>query len=98
MTEKDPQGHPVVPAGRRHPSHLKRILASGGYLKDRVYVNIPKTLPDLKAAITAAIRVIPQEQCGRVIENFVRSDTSLAAAPGCSFGAHFMSSRETWSF
>jgi len=41
-----------------------------GYLKDRVYGNNPQTVPDLKAAITAAIRAIPREECGRVIENF----------------------------
>ena len=41
-----------------------------GYLKDRVYGNNPQTIPDLKAAITAAIRAIPREECGRVIENF----------------------------
>ena len=43
-----------------------------GYLKDRVYGNNPQTIPDLKAAITAAIRANPREKCGRVIENFAR--------------------------
>ena len=43
-----------------------------GYLKDRVYANNPQSIPDLKAAITAAIRAIPREECGRVIENFAR--------------------------
>ena len=43
-----------------------------GYLKDRVYGNNPQTIPDLKAAITAAIRAIPREECGKVIENFAR--------------------------
>ena len=43
-----------------------------GYLKDRVYGNNPQTIPDLKAAITAAIRAIPREECGRVIQNFAR--------------------------
>jgi len=43
-----------------------------GYLRDRVYGNNPQTIPDLKAAITAAIGAIPREECGRVIENFVR--------------------------
>jgi len=43
-----------------------------GYLKDRVYGNNPQTIPGLKAAITAAIRAIPREECGRVIENFAR--------------------------
>jgi len=42
------------------------------YLKDRVYGNNPQTIPDLKAAITAAIRAIPREECGRVIDNFAR--------------------------
>ena len=43
-----------------------------GYLKDRVYEDNPQTIPALKAAITAAIRAIPKEECGRVIENFAR--------------------------
>jgi len=43
-----------------------------GYLKDSVYDKNPQTIPDLKAAITAAIRAIPREECGRVIENFAR--------------------------
>ena len=43
-----------------------------GYLKDRVFGNNPQTIPDLKAAITAAIKAIPREECGRVIENFAR--------------------------
>ena len=42
------------------------------YLKDRVYGNNPQTIPDLKAAITAAIRAIPREEYGTVIENFAR--------------------------
>ena len=41
-------------------------------LKDRVYGNNPQTIPDLKVAITAGIRAIPREECGRVIENFAR--------------------------
>jgi len=43
-----------------------------GNLKDMVYGNNPQTIPDLKAVITAAIRAIPREECGRVIENFAR--------------------------
>ena len=43
-----------------------------GYLKDRVYGNNPQTIPELKTAITAAIRTIPREECGMVIENFAR--------------------------
>ena len=43
-----------------------------GYLKDRVFDNNPQTIPDLKAAITAAIKAIPREECGRVIEKFAR--------------------------
>jgi len=45
---------------------------SVGYLKDRGYGNNPQTIPDLKAAITAAIRAIPRAECGKVIENFAR--------------------------
>jgi len=43
-----------------------------GYLKNMVYGNNPQTIPDLKAASTAAIRAIPREECGKVIENFAR--------------------------
>ena len=39
-----------------------------GYLKDRVYGSNPQTIPDRKAAI----RAIPREECGRVIDNFAR--------------------------
>jgi len=42
------------------------------YLTNRVYGNNPQTIPNLKAAITAAIRAIPREECGRVIEHFAR--------------------------
>jgi len=37
-------------------------------LEDRVYGNNSQIIPDLKAAI----RAIPREECGRVIENFAR--------------------------
>jgi len=37
-----------------------------------VYGKNPQTIPDLKAAITVALRAIPREECGRVIENFAR--------------------------
>ena len=40
-----------------------------GYLKDNVYTNNPQTIPDLKAAIAAKIRVIPREECVRLIQN-----------------------------
>jgi len=43
-----------------------------GYLKGKVYGNNHQTIPDLNAAITAAIRAILREECGRVIENFAR--------------------------
>ena len=43
-----------------------------GYFKGRVYGNNPQTIPDLKAAIKAAIRAIPMEECGRVIESLAR--------------------------
>jgi len=42
------------------------------YLKDRVYGNNVQTIPVLKATTAAAIRAIPREECGRVIQNFAR--------------------------
>ena len=65
-----------------------------GYLKDRVYANNPQSIPDLKAAI----RAIPREECGRVIENFARRIQVLPAAPRSSFRAHFLSASETKRF
>ena len=55
------------------------------YLKDKVYVNNPQAIPNLKAAITAAIRAFPREESVRVIENFCPSDPSMPATPGSSF-------------
>ena len=42
------------------------------YLRDTLRTGYPQTISDLKAAITAAIRAIPREGCGRFIENFTR--------------------------
>lgn len=41
-----------------------------GYAKDNVYRNNPRTLQDLKEAIVAFVRGIPQAMCGQVIRNF----------------------------
>ena len=49
-----------------------------GYLKDRVYDNIPPTIPDLKATITTAMRVIPRDGCG------------VLAAPGADLELVFL--------
>jgi len=65
-----------------------------GYLKDRVYGNNLQTIPDLKVAITAAIRAIPREECGRVIENFARRIQMCLQRRE----AHFLSASETKSF
>ena len=58
----DPQWSPHLPYLNPPDFYLR------GYLKNRVYANNPQTTPDLKAAI----RAIPREQGGRVIENFAR--------------------------
>jgi len=51
-----------------------------------VYGNNPQTIPDLKAAITAAIRAIPMEECGKVIENL-----PAGSKCACSAGELFWS-------
>ena len=43
-----------------------------GLLEDRVYENNPKTIPELKEAITQNIRAITKQKCIRVIDNFAR--------------------------
>jgi len=45
-----------------------------------VYGNNPQTIPDLKTAITAAIRATPREECGRVIENFAAGSECACSA------------------
>ena len=47
-----------------------RDFCMWGCLKDRVHGNNLQTIPNLKAAITTAIRAIPRKECGRVIENY----------------------------
>ena len=47
-----------------------RDFCMWGCLKDRVHGNNLQTMPNLKAAITTAIRAIPRKECGRVIENY----------------------------
>ena len=69
-----------------------------GYLKDRVYANNPQSIPDLKAAITAAIRAIPREECGRVIENFARRIQVCLQRRGAHFEHIFLSASETKKF
>ena len=64
--------HRLTRNGRRiHRTWTHQIFNFQGYFKNRVYDNNPPTIPDLKAAITAAIKAITREECGRVIENFV---------------------------
>ena len=41
-----------------------------GYLKDKVYVNAPRTIQDLKSNIQAEIEAIDQLLLQKVIENF----------------------------
>ena len=53
-----------------------------GYLKDRVYSENPQTIPELKAAITAAERGISREECGRVIENLTDTVYKCASSGG----------------
>lgn len=43
-----------------------------GYLKDRVYKDNPRTIPDLKEAITREIQAISKEECCRVMNHFAR--------------------------
>jgi len=70
-----------------------------GYLKDRVNDNNPQIILDLKAAITAAIRAIPREECGRVIENFSRWIQMCLQRRGAHLEhIYFLSASETKSF
>ena len=43
-----------------------------GFLKDNVYENHPKTIAELKQAITFKIRTITKQVCVKVINNFAR--------------------------
>ena len=50
-----------------------RLLSLGicGYAKDNVYKDGPRTLYDLRKAITSFIRRIPRQMCKDVIQNFI---------------------------
>jgi len=61
--------------GLEHPRFLPV-----GCLKNRVYGNYTQSIPDLKTAITAAIRAIPREECGR-------SSRTLSAGSKCACSA-----------
>ena len=76
-----------------------------GYLKDRVFGNNPQTIPDLKAAITAAIKSDPEGGMREGHQELSPPDPSVPAAPGSSFGAHFRApvkqrvfAVQTWNF
>lgn len=54
-----------------------------GYLKSKVYVNHPQTIPDLKEEIRRCIEEIGPELCRNVIQNFVkRADTCRQSRGG----------------
>jgi len=57
----------------------------------------PRLNPDLKAAITAAIRAIPMEECGESSRT-LPAGSKCACSAGSPFGAHFLSASETKSF
>jgi hypothetical protein len=42
-----------------------------GLVKSRVYVNKPRTIPELKSEIRRVIGEIEPQLCGKIIENFV---------------------------
>ena len=69
-----------------------------GYFKDRVYGNNTQTIPELKVAITAAIRAISWKECRRVIKNFACWIQMCLQCQGAHFGEHFWSASETKSF
>jgi len=64
------------------------------YFKDRVYGNNPQTIPDQKAAI----RAIPREECGRVIENFARRIQMCLQRRGAHLEHIFWAPVNQWVF
>ena len=89
----------VTRSGRRiHRTWTPPDFYLWGYLKDRVYANNPQSIPDLKAAIAAAIRAITREECGRVIENFARWIQVCLQHRGAHFQHIFLSASETKKF
>lgn len=56
-----------------------------GYLKDNVYVNNPKTLDDLKSAITSCINSISKETLKNVSWNIVKRARLCASQDGKHF-------------
>ena len=73
-----PQVQPWVVTALTRPEPIPDFYL-WGYLKDRVYEHNPQTIPDLKAAITAAIRAIPKEEEGHW--ELCQANPSLPAMP-----------------
>ncbi|KAI5724805.1 hypothetical protein M8J77_007361 [Diaphorina citri] len=53
-----------------------------GYLKERVYREKPRTLHELKEAITEEVRRIPRAMLGRVATSFISRLDSCITADG----------------
>jgi len=60
-----------------------------GYLKDRVCGNNPQTIPDLKAAITAAIRAIPRANAGGSLRTLPAGSKCACSAGELIWGTFF---------
>ena len=62
--------HPCIPHLQESSYEPPRFLPVG-FLKDDVYEHNPRTIAELKAAITRRIRTVTPDECSRVIDNFV---------------------------
>jgi len=94
----DPQWSP------HSPDLNPQIFICGDTFKDRVYGNNPQTIPDLKAAITVAIRATQREECGR-LSRTVPAESKCAWSAGEIIWSTFFERQwnkefvvQTWNF
>ena len=53
-----------------------------GYVKDKVYADVPQSIQELKEKIRAVINEIEPQMCGNVMENFMKKACSCTLSRG----------------
>ena len=81
----DPQWVPYLPDLNPSDVYL------WGYLKDRIYVHNPQSIPDLKREIKATIKAIPREECKKIIDKLASRIQVYLQRQGAHFEENVLS-------
>ena len=86
----------MICSGRRiHPTKTHPDFYLWGYLKYRVSVHKPQSIPDLKREIKTTIKAIRREGMQEVHRQFCSQNSRFLLAPRRSFRAYFLSSNKS---